>query len=62
MTADMVREWAELYEDELREPSATVQSREEMTTDLERKTAELQRAADALYRRWLQPVLSRKAG
>jgi len=60
MTADMVKEWAERYEEELREPSATVQSRTEMTTELGRKIDELQQAADVLYRRWLRPILAQR--
>lgn len=58
MTSEMVREWASLYEDELAAPSDTVQSRETITTDLENKVQQLQQTADALYRRWLQPLMN----
>jgi GMP synthase-like glutamine amidotransferase len=58
MTGEMVREWASLYEDELAEPSDTVQSRATITTDLENKVQQLQQTADALYHRWLQPLMN----
>jgi len=57
MTAPMVSEWASLYEDELREPSASLQNAEQMTTDLETRVSDMQSVADRLYRRWLRPVL-----
>jgi GMP synthase-like glutamine amidotransferase len=57
MTAEMVREWAALYEDELAAPSDTVQSLATMTTDLEQKIKGLQTVADQLYRRWLRPLV-----
>ena len=57
MTAPMVSEWASLYEDELREPSASLQNAEHMTTDLETRVSDMQSVADRLYRRWLRPVL-----
>lgn len=60
MTAPMVTEWADLYKDELTNPSETVQSREEMVLGVEKKVANLQTAANVLYRRWLKPVLNNK--
>ena len=57
MTAPMVSEWAALYEHELGEPSASVQSAAQMTTDLEARVCAMQAVADRLYRRWLKPVL-----
>lgn len=57
MTADMVREWADLYKDELAAPSATVQSPETITVDLDTKIQQLQQMADALYQRWLRPII-----
>jgi GMP synthase-like glutamine amidotransferase len=57
VTAPMVREWASLYAHELETPSASVQSAAQMTTGLEARVSELQQAADALYRRWLQPLV-----
>lgn len=57
MTAAMVSEWAALYEDELRQPSASVQSAAEMTSGLDTRIAELQQVADALYVHWLRPLL-----
>ena len=57
MTAPMVSEWASRYEDELREPSASVQSAAQMTADLEARVTALQQVADQLYRHWLRPAL-----
>jgi len=57
MTATMVDEWATLYADELAVTSATVQSRQQMTEDLEVRVRTAQQLADRLYQRWLQPVL-----
>lgn len=57
MTAPMVTEWAELYKDELENPSETIQSPEEMVAGLDENIDALQQAADDLYRRWLRPLL-----
>ena len=57
MTAPMVREWAQLYQDELADTSPAVQSVEQLTADLEQRVAGAQQAADILYRRWLAPLL-----
>jgi GMP synthase-like glutamine amidotransferase len=60
MTEAMVREWADLYTDELSDPAATVQDHAEITENLKEKTEQLQRVADQLYRRWLQPWIAAK--
>lgn len=57
MTAPMVREWATLYQDELTNPSETIQTSEDMISGLDEKVATLQEAANSLYRRWLRPLL-----
>jgi GMP synthase-like glutamine amidotransferase len=57
MLAPMVSEWAGLYQDEIATPSATVQTAGQITTDLDRRIAHAQQAADVLYKRWLEPVL-----
>lgn len=57
MTDEMVREWVNLYKDELAEPSETVHTPEIITADLERNIQQLHVTADALYQRWLQPIL-----
>ena len=57
MTADMVNEWATLYADELLEPSNTVQSKQEIMNEVEKKVGDLQRVADQLYLSWLQPLM-----
>jgi len=61
MTAPMVGEWASLYREELVNPSATVQSREEMAADLDARIAAAQQVADRLYLRWLRPLLETDA-
>lgn len=53
MQAPMVSEWADLYADEIAEPSATVQSADEMTRDLAQRIATAQAIADVLYGKWL---------
>ncbi|MCB1737434.1 MAG: type 1 glutamine amidotransferase [Gammaproteobacteria bacterium] len=58
MTADMVREWAALYADELREPSASVQSAEQMLENLDERAAALNHNAKKLYERWLRPIVN----
>lgn len=57
MTAPMVSEWAALYQDELQEVTATVQSAAQMTTQLNARISAAQQVADRLYQRWLEPVL-----
>jgi GMP synthase-like glutamine amidotransferase len=57
MTAPMVSEWATLYEDELANTSETIQSREDMISGLDEKVSNLQKTANAIYRRWLKPLL-----
>lgn len=60
MTEAMVSEWAELYKDELADPATTVQSQKEITNNLQEKVKQLQHVADALYLRWLQPIIASK--
>jgi GMP synthase-like glutamine amidotransferase len=57
MTAPMVREWASLYRDELVGTSATVQSLQQMTANLDIRIAAAQQVADRLYQYWLRPLL-----
>ncbi len=57
ITADMVREWADLYQGELAHPTDTIQSREDMVLNLDKKIEDLQKVADALYWRWLRSIL-----
>ena len=53
MTDNMVKEWAGLYRKELANPSASIQSYEEMLSDLEMRAKMLQAVADVIYDRWL---------
>lgn len=58
MEADMVEEWAKLYQNELISDEPTVQSAAVMTEHIHQKIKELQSVADKIYLRWLQPLLS----
>lgn len=57
MTATMVKQWAELHADEIRQPSPSIQTYQQLTDELEGRIAALQGQADKLYRRWLQPLM-----
>lgn len=59
MTEELVREWVARYADELRTPTPSLQSPEQITADLPNRISVLQQHADTLYRRWLQPLLGR---
>ena len=54
MTADMVREWVDLYADELQNPTESVQGAKMITDNAKQRCHELQQSADTLYKRWLQ--------
>ncbi len=56
MTAPMVSEWAGLYSHEIAQPGGAVQSRAEMTSDLDARIRAAQQLADVLYARWLEPL------
>ena len=58
MTEEMVREWVSLYEDELSQPTETIQASKMITADLENKIQQGKRTADALYQRWLRPIIN----
>ena len=55
MTQQMVTEWATRFEQQL-QPTASVQSREEMLQDLDLRIAELKSIADVIYTAWLHSV------
>ncbi len=54
MTAPMVKEWAQANTRELRRPSESVQSAEQMTENLDSRVQHLQAVADVLYDAWLR--------
>jgi len=56
MTAPMVQEWAALYAHELDDPAPSVQTVAQMTANLEADIAAARQTADAIYRRWLEPL------
>lgn len=52
----MVNDWARLFIDEKHTPSATIQSRQCMTEDLDRKFESSTALADRIYHHWLHPI------
>lgn len=54
MTVPMVKEWAQTNARELRRPSESVQSAEQMTEDLDSRIQRLRAVADVLYDAWLR--------
>ena len=60
MTGEMVKEWAREYANELATPTVGIQSADEIIRNAETKTAALNRAADTLYQRWLEPLIANK--
>lgn len=57
MKTDMVPEWAQLYSYELEENSPAIQSATKMIENLEARIATMQKVADRLYEKWLEPVM-----
>ncbi len=60
MTAEMVRDWAQVNDREIAQPSATIQSAAQMTERLPERIDKLHQYADVLYTRWMRPILSAK--
>jgi GMP synthase-like glutamine amidotransferase len=56
MTAELVRDWAARYAEQIGDASPTVQSAEQMSADLEARITALHGIADRLYARWLAPL------
>jgi len=59
MTTDMVDEWSSLYEDELIQPSDTVQTREQMLMHSKQYIRSLNKLADEIYQHWIEQLGSR---
>lgn len=57
MTAAMVTDWARLHASEIARPTETIQNFAQLSKDLGQRIATLQSHADALYRRWLRPLI-----
>ena len=53
MTEYMVKEWANLYREQLANPGNTIQSYDTMVSDLEMRIKTLQAIAEVIYDRWL---------
>jgi len=56
MTETMVDEWSALYEDELAEPSDTVQTRAQMLSESERNITPMNKMAEEIYHFWIQQL------
>jgi len=54
MKINMVQEWIEFYENELPEPSSSVQSRKQMLENLQERIQNSKAVADVLYAQWLE--------
>ena len=54
MKTNMVQEWLEFYQNEIPEPSSSVQSREEMLENLQERIRSSKTIADVLYTKWLE--------
>jgi GMP synthase-like glutamine amidotransferase len=57
MNSEMVTEWAKEYAHELAAPSQSIQSADELTSNVDEKTASINRVADLLYQQWASPLL-----
>lgn len=55
ISAEDLDRWATEYDPELARPSATVQTRAQMTTELPSRLGQLHRIADLVFERWLLP-------
>ena len=53
MKNNMVQEWFDFYEDDVPEPSLSVQSREQMLENLEGRIHKSKAVADVFYEKWL---------
>ena len=57
MTPEMVIDWATIHADDIAIATDTIQSREQLSSQLKTNITTLQAHADKLYRRWLQPLI-----
>jgi GMP synthase-like glutamine amidotransferase len=57
MLPKMISDWATVGREEIKHPSATVQSLDEMTVNLDQRIQRLHHVADIIYTRWLQGVV-----
>ena len=58
MTSETVPLWADVGANEITQPSPTVQSKATMMLDLDARITAQQQVANALYTRWLRPILN----
>lgn len=56
MLPEMVSEWADIYPDQIAEPSDSVQSKPQMMENLGQRIVTAQKVADVLYRKWLKTL------
>lgn len=57
MTPKMVIDWATIHSADIAIATDTIQSHEQLSSQLETNIVTLQAHADKLYRRWLQPLI-----
>jgi len=53
ITAEQVPVWADEYAHEIEQPTATIQSKQQMTENLEHRVTSLQQVANHFYQQWL---------
>ena len=58
VTENLILEWVDYYKDDLAEPSASVQSKDEIITDLKARIINVNKIADILYTRWINNLSS----
>ena len=56
VTKDMVKDWVSVYQKDLEQPSESIQSRNEILRDLDKRVAEVHQIAKTLYTHWLDNV------
>lgn len=56
MKNNMVREWLDVYADDVPEPSSSVQSREQMLDKLKQRIQGCNLVADVFYDKWISMV------
>lgn len=54
VTAAMVEEWLQVYQNDMSQPSGSVQTKSEILYDLETRIMNIQQVAEILYARWFE--------
>ena len=56
VTMEMIKDWVNVYQNDLQQPSESIQSRDEILRDLDERVAEVHLVAKTLYTHWLENV------